>query len=133
MPGTSLARRLALVATLIAAVVCLPIVPPDHVHRGGIEGRSEPLVHAHSSPAPRTVPSSQPDVEASHGDHRLAVYLDSNGFSSPRFSVSAPATLVSRMYVLPLISVARSAPVSSVPIHGPPGPVHVTRGPPVAA
>src|SRR5687767_5866191 len=127
MRGVSLARRLALVATLIAAVVCLPLVPPEHVHRGGIEGRSEPLVHAHSSPVPRTVPSGHAGVEASHGDHRFAVYVDSDGLSSQRFSVWVPAAPASRLHVLPLMPGVLAARESSVPIHGPPGPVHVTR------
>jgi hypothetical protein len=29
------------------AVALLPLLPPEHIHRGGIEGWAEPLVHAH--------------------------------------------------------------------------------------
>ena len=126
--------RSALTIALLCAVTSLPLVPPQHLHRAGIEGRTEPLVHVHLTDRskPSTAPSGTTALSFSHGDHRLAVFLNGD-YTTPEATVGVafpPATL--GVVSLPLRDVQRVAPRRHVHrIHGPPRFVSVTRAPPI--
>ena len=126
--------RYALTIAVLVAVVSLPLLPPQHLHRAGIEGRTEPLVHAHltdrSEPPPPS--SGTTALSFSHGDHRLAVFL--NGEYTTPEAAGGPAVPPATVGVisLPLLDVQRVVPRRDVHrIHGPPRFVSVTRAPPI--
>jgi hypothetical protein len=122
------------VTTIAAlAVVCVPLLPVEHVHLAGIEGRTQPLVHSHAleaDGAPHTESAGQ-SLVAPHGDHGLAVFLSTvyNGTSrfvpQPALPFDALVTIAPTFRSLGVVH--WSGPQTT---HGPPGPVWLTRGPP---
>jgi hypothetical protein len=123
---------LSLLVTL--AVVWAPVLPPGHLHRAGIEGRTKPLLHAHALTGADTgggAVRAGVSFGVPHGNHGLAVFLNLDYGRLPRF-VLQPATLVG--------TVAPPAPAFAVihtaardvaeTINGPPRSVWLTRGPP---
>ena len=115
---------------LVAAVVCLPLVPPQHVHRAGIEGRTEALVHAHAPRLAADDLQSGPALETSHGNHGLAVFLSSDYTSSSRVAISLDIAVTSAIGVLSDSVVTALRDTVGASIHGPPRLVGITRGPP---
>ena len=63
--------RRAIALLIGAAVVSLQLVHPPHIHPAGIEGRAQSVVHSHGVGTPK----AGTRASASHGDHRLAIYL----------------------------------------------------------
>jgi hypothetical protein len=132
--GKLLGGRFAPTIAILVAVVSLPLLPPQHLHRAGIEGRTEPLVHAHltdRSEGP-TPPSGTTALSFPHGDHRLALFLNGDCTMREAAGVSGfpPATIgvISR----PMRDRQRVVPRRDAHrIHGPPRFVSITRGPPI--
>jgi hypothetical protein len=118
---------------LVVAVVCLSLAPPQHVHRAGIEGRSEALVHTH---APQATSARDPWTEGAfenaHGDHRLAVALSHDSTSPDRISISPDAAVTRAAVVSPDVTVAALRDTPDARLHSPPRSVGVSRGPPPA-
>lgn len=126
-------RRLSVLAIL--AIACLPLLPPAHVHRAGIEGRATALVHAHplrgadgthipGRLALRSAPT--------HGNHELAIFLTLDcGWSSSSHGPSL--VLATSAFLLhPVLPPTESVGVLSAhAIHGPPVRAWLTRGPPL--
>jgi hypothetical protein len=52
-------------------MVSLQLVRGDHIHPAGVEGRTESVVHSH----PLFAATGRTRASASHGDHRLAIFL----------------------------------------------------------
>ena|SRR5688572_24506178 len=124
--------RSALPVFLALAVVGGSLLPPQHLHRAGIEGRTESLVHAHPPDhADAASHFSETALTTGHGDHSLAVLLDGDflASSSSAAHVSPPGAVAT--VVLPA---SKPGPVLATTgelfIHGPPRLVSVTRGPP---
>ena len=126
--------RSLLTMAVLSAVTSLPLLPPQHLHRAGIEGRTEPLVHVHLTDRsePSAARSGTSALSFSHGDHRLTVFLNGD-YTTPETTVGValpPAT--SGVVSLPLGDVQRIAPRRHMlRIHGPPRFVSVTRAPPI--
>ena len=123
-----------LAITLMVAVVCVTVCPPEHLHRAGIEGRTDALIHAHAPQAPRSVASgsllTHAVLGASHGDHALAVFFSGDFIGESR-AAAQPA--VAGCVVLLAQKLARGRlerPRSDVLAHGPPRRPFLTRGPP---
>jgi hypothetical protein len=119
---------------LACAVVYLPLLPPEHIHRAGIEGRRAPLVHAHQLDGPDSGSGdtgTSGSLGVGHGNHGLAIFLSTNYRTVLRF-VSPPIALVSA--VVPIAPVF--CPLGLVHAgfvqrdHSPPRSVWLTRGPP---
>jgi hypothetical protein len=128
-------------AVVIAlAVAGLPLLPAEHIHRAGIEGRTAPLVHAHFLDGPDTdvAPTQAPDrhtsLKVGHGNHGLAIFLstDYNGVS--QFAAQPVALLTGIAMIVPAFNTIGSAHAGFVRYaHGPPRSVRLTRGPPSLA
>ena len=111
---------------------CVPLLPAEHMHRAGIEGRDRPLVHSHPLAA-GGLQTAQPDsaLVASHGNHDLAVFLSTVYDHSPRFSSQAPLPAGARADIAPVFRPIGPATLRSHHrTHGPPRSVWLTRGPP---
>jgi len=113
---------------LSLAIVCLPLLLPEHVHRAGIEGRTVAIVHAH----PVTIMGGGDcgaSLGRSHGDHGLAVFLASaydavrGAHPQPMVASAAPLQVPQRRQV------GVAAALTLQVAHGPPG-SPFTRGPP---
>ena len=115
---------------LVAAVVCLPLVSPQHDHRAGIEGRTEAHVHAHAPQPAEDDPLRGPALETSHGNHRVAVFLSSDFTSGTRIVISLVVAVTSVIVVLSDIVVTALVDETGPSIHGPPRLPGITRGPP---
>lgn len=128
-------RRTALTASvLVLAVTCLPLLPKEHIHVAGIEGRNKQIVHVH--PVDAAAGGSDVSVlqfhgDQFHGDHGLAIFLTTVYDSVSRFA-QAPTVLVATAAViapvLQTLGVVQACTVQSA--HGPPRSVWLTRGPP---
>jgi hypothetical protein len=122
---------LSLISAL--AVVFLPLLPTEHVHLAGIEGRTRPLAHGHVldvSGTPEASPARH-SLVAPHGDHGLAVFLSTVYNGTARFAHQPMLLLDTLVTVAPPIRSPKSAdPGRPQTTHGPPGPVWLTRGPP---
>lgn len=112
------------------AVVCLPLLPPEHIHRAGIEGRTKPLVHAHAleNSGATTAGTS---LACPHGNHGLAIFI-TTVYDSVSRAASQPVLLLAASVVFapqlrPLGVVEANLTQST---HGPPRSVWLTRGPP---
>jgi hypothetical protein len=132
-PFKPIGRRFAPTIAILVAVVSLPLLPPQHLHRAGIEGRTKAFVHAHltDQSGPPT-PSGTPALRVSHGDHLLAVFLNGD-YLAPE-AAGGPAFLPATVGVLaaPAREVQRIVPRHHAHrIHGPPRFVSITRGPPI--
>jgi hypothetical protein len=121
----------ALVAAL--AVAGLPLLPPEHIHRAGIEGRTTTLVHAHEDVLDGVgAGPAGAGLKASHGDHSLAVFLSTHYNSVSRFAAAPVAVLAGAVVIAPgFRRIAPGARVTAQLTHGPPGATWLTRGPPV--
>ena len=122
-------------AAIVLAVVALPVAPPEHLHRGGIEGRLEPLVHAHAWDVADAPPASGcTTLESSHGNHALAFCLsgdlatDSGGVAHTAGPLSTAMAVLTAPVRLGFVRRA-----DACRIHAPPGTVQGTRGPPSRA
>ncbi len=109
--------------------VC-PLLPPQHVHPAGIEGRTAAIIHAHVvefGDSARTGTS----IGHSHGNHGLAIFLSTVLNSGPE-TTSAPVlpSEFDAVVVPPLDFVRIVDPIQIERTHGPPGTAWVTRGPP---
>ena len=126
-------RRLVLTLAVLAAIVSRPLLPPQHVHRAGIEGRTEPLVHAHlTQSAPLPAPSGAAALSVPHGDHRLAVVLDGEYTTAAGAAGSHGSIASVDVSTRPPRGTPRVVPRRQTDrIHGPPRLVPVTRGPPI--
>jgi hypothetical protein len=121
------------------AVAGLPLLPAEHIHRAGIEGRAAPLVHAHfvdgpdTNAAPTQAPRSS-SFRVGHGNHDLAIFLstDYNGVS--RFASQPSALLTAIATIVPVFNAIGPTHAGFVQhAHGPPRSVWLTRGPPSLA
>lgn len=130
-PGMSVIARPGASVVLIWVMVCGPILPPEHVHRAGIEGRETPLAHAHSleSFAPA---GSDTSIAQSHDDHNLALFLTSVYDIASRKVAPQPVMMVEAgpAAVMHLQAVHGAEAASTQTTHGPPRPAWLTRGPP---
>jgi hypothetical protein len=118
-------------ALVVLAIVGMPLLPPQHLHRAGIEGRAEALVHAHLPDASDAASGScETTLISGHGDHRRAVFLNGD-FTTPDTAAYAvsPGLVVS--ITSPALDQEDVLPASDAsPIHGPPRLASITRGPP---
>jgi hypothetical protein len=82
-------RRARAPAVLIAilALVGLQLVRAAHVHPAGIEGRTTSVVHTHGV---EVTSGNHTRTYASHGDHRLAIFLAPIYESVVRHSLNPP-------------------------------------------
>jgi hypothetical protein len=125
-----LIARFSTSVALTFAVAYVPMLPPEHVHRAGIEGRAEPLVHAHTFEDFYSV-SSETSIAESHGDHDLALFLTSVYDRVSRKLAPQPVILAAGAAVVPHVLVADGPEANSAQsAHGPPGSAWLTRGPP---
>jgi hypothetical protein len=117
---------------LTAAIAALPLLPPEHVHPAGIEGRSAPIAHAHAPEwdAIAGGNSSTATLHAPHGNHAFAIFLSTDYTTASAFT-QQPVAIVAAAPVMATMRVLGSAHIGTAQtIHGPPGSVPVTRGPP---
>ena len=131
-PPQPMSGRFVTMMVVLAAVVSLPLLPPQHLHRAGIEGRTEPLVHAHhTSPSDSMTESPATGAPSiSHGDHRLAVFANGD-YTTPGHAAGSAAPPAAGVSLLPVLD-ARSAVLRTGdhPIHGPPRLASAGRAPP---
>jgi hypothetical protein len=122
--------RVGASVVIALAMVCLPLLPPEHIHRAGIEDRTTPLVHAHALETPDTSTPGTSLVR-SHGNHGLAIFLKDVYDSVPRV-LSPPLLLVAATVVtvppFRLIGLLEASLTQTA--HGPPKSAWLTRGPP---
>ena len=118
---------------LVVALAALPLVPPAHVHRAGIESRSASVAHRHmvvgpvvSMPAPHGA-----SLAPSHGSHAAAVFVAA-AFDAADVVRVAPEPASSRVPVPPPDHwVERVADPGDADLpHAPPPKSHRLRGPP---
>ena len=120
-------------AVLVALLLFgAPLLPMQHLHRAGIEGRTDALVHAHGLDVP-SARACRTALTSGHGDHSRAVFLSGDFTMRSGASVVAPsAASVNLTPPVPAegaVVIARDAPL----IHGPPLRASITRGPPSAS
>ena len=128
--------RSALAVVAALAVAALPLLPPEHIHRAGIEGRTATLVHAHEdvldgggAPA-----SAGAGLRTSHGDHSRAIFLSTQYNSVSRFAPPPLAIVVAAVVAAPAFRIVATAGWLNAQLtHGPPGTTWLTRGPPTLA
>lgn len=119
---------LCLVTALVVA--CLPLLPPEHIHPAGTEGRASSLVHAHLADGPDTA-GNDGVLTASHGDHSRAIFLTAAYDRTSRFAPGPVALVGAAAMIAPLVrplGIVHTSPVQRA--HGPPLQVWLTRGPP---
>jgi hypothetical protein len=124
-------RSLAVVVAF--AVANVPLLPPEHIHLAGIEGRTATLVHAHEdvidwvgAAGPRGA-----GLKTSHGDHGRAIFLSTTYNSNPRVAAQPVALLVSTALAAPAVhSIGITDRFNVQSTHGPPGATWLTRAPP---
>jgi hypothetical protein len=125
-------RRVGVSLPVVLAVllaVC-PLLPPQHIHRAGIEGRTAAIVHAHVVEFGDSTPTGT-SIGHSHGNHGLAIFLSTVFNSGPE--PQSPPILLSAFGVVatpPLEFVCVVDPIRIERTHGPPGTAWLTRGPP---
>jgi len=125
-------RCRSLLVFLACAVVGVSLLPPQHLHRAGIEGRTEPLVHAHPPDQSDAASHfSETALSSGHGDHSLAVVLNGDFTTSSSIAAHGSSPVAVATLVLPT---SKPGPVLAATgalfIHGPPRLVSITRGPP---
>jgi hypothetical protein len=122
-------------AIVACTIVVMPLLPPQHLHRAGIEGRTEPLVHAHLlDQADAASHSRESALSSRHGDHSLAVSLNADFTASSSITARAPSLGGVATLVLPISTQGPvMAATGALCIHGPPPLVSITRGPPSLA
>jgi hypothetical protein len=115
---------------LALALAVFPLLPPEHLHRAGIEGRTTSIVHAHTLQILGNTPSGTSFTQP-HGNHGLAVFLTTVFHSGPQ-GPSGPVLLVAASVVIaPTFRFVGLVDGALIPYpHGPPGTAWLTRGPP---
>lgn len=83
--------RLALSSVLVVGVMLGALLPPEHMHLAGIEGRTHSVVHRHSLQGSGSGPSST--SIAAHGSHERALFMSTFYDSVARFLTHAPAVV----------------------------------------
>ena len=132
--GRFMADRLRSAATVVAvlAVAGLPLLPPEHVHLAGIEGRTAALVHAHEDvlgDGGDSAPGA--GLHTCHANHGLAVFLSTHYNSVSKFISQPVAVLVAHTDVAPVFRfIGIRGRLNARATHGPPGSTWLTRGPP---
>jgi hypothetical protein len=124
--------RSVLAAVTALTVASVPLLPPEHLHRAGIEGRAEPLVHAHAWEIAGSSPGSTgTTLASSHGNHGLAIFLSADYTTVSRF-IPHPIALLGTITVRPLAFEFLGTVLveSAASIHGPPRDAWLSRGPP---
>jgi hypothetical protein len=124
--------RLALSSVLVVGVMLGALLPQEHMHLGGIEGRTHSVVHRHSLQGSGSGPSAT--SIAAHGSHERALFLSTFYDSVTRFVTHAPAVVETAIILLPAFGTLESVPVDAAHrAHGPPGSSWPTRAPPSLA
>jgi hypothetical protein len=129
----SAAARSGASVVVALAVACLPLLPPQHIHPAGIEGRTIPLVHAHpvDGPGIGAGTGASDSFRSGHGNHAFAIFPGADYSAMSRF-VPQPGALVSAPVMI--AGVFRSVGVVFAGVvqtaHGPPRSAWLARGPP---
>jgi hypothetical protein len=117
---------------LAFALVLGGVLPPEHMHLAGIEGRTHSIVHRHSLEGPAASPFGT-SIDG-HGDHNRALFLNTHYDSIARFMPHTPAVVnVAATITLPAGTVERIHIDEVQRAHGPPRATTPTRAPPVLA
>lgn len=121
-------------AALVVALIGLPLLPPTHVHRAGIESRSAAIAHSHviadqatSEGAPRGASLAPP-----HGNHGNAVFLVAAYEPTAGSTLITPPLIVGRVVISAPEPVRAGvvAPSGAPAPRGSPSPPDPVRGPP---
>jgi hypothetical protein len=125
LPGTG-----SVVLALVVTLAALPLVPPEHLHRAGIEGRLAPIVHAHGwSDAVAATPHGA-SLTPWHGDHSLAITLNGELTPPSRAMTGVPGLPAAAMIAPQSPHRHRFARgIDDRRTHAPPA-IRITRGPP---
>jgi hypothetical protein len=110
-------------------MACLPLLPQEHIHRAGIEGRTTPLVHAHTVEYFGTG-STQASLARGHGDHGLATFLTNTYDGASRVTLQPALQAAGVVTVTEFRVIGRADPMLTQTAHGPPRSAWLTRGPP---
>jgi hypothetical protein len=123
------ACRSALAVLVAHVLLGTPLLPVQHLHRAGIEGRTEAIVHAHGPGVP-AAGACRTAFSSDHGDHGRALFLTGD-FTRPWAAPVAAPPAASVIIASPEPDTGAVVAASDAPlIHGPPLLVPVTRGPP---
>jgi hypothetical protein len=115
---------------LVLGILADTLLPPEHVHLAGIEGRTHATVHRH---ALKTDGGSGTSVSA-HGSHDRAVFLNTVYDGGSGFVTHTPAVVETAIAILPVPSlIERVQADDAYRAHGPPGSTCPTRAPPPLA
>lgn len=119
---------------LVLALVGLPLVPPPHVHRAGIESRSTPVVHSHVvvDAAQDHAAAHEASLTLPHGRHANAVFLIS-AFDRRPAVVWMPVVASRHEWTPPVVTLTTvpaepagrpsCTPSPPDPVRGPPAPL----------
>jgi hypothetical protein len=114
---------------LAVALTVIPLLPAEHIHLAGIEGRTHSLVHRHS--LTRLVRGDCAEIVRANGSHSRALFLRSFYDSVSRFAARVPAVVEAVSIIVPAFaSVDSVQPDDGQRAHGPPGPPPPGRAPP---
>jgi hypothetical protein len=121
--------RLALSPILVVGVVLGALLPPEHMHLAGIEGRTHSLVHRHSLTGYGSDPSAT--SIAAHGSHERALVMSTFYDSVARVVTHAPAVVNPTIILQPAAGPLEAVQTDDAQrAHGPPGSPCPTRAPP---
>lgn len=121
-------RCTALAVALLVGLV--PLLPQEHVHLAGIEGRAHAVAHSHWLEESQSA-GSMPSFAASHGDHGRAIFLTTVSDRVARLLSLPIALAASTFFSVPALSPSGKPHVEPAhQIHAPPGHPWLTRGPP---
>jgi hypothetical protein len=124
--------RAAAALLVIGGLVWLPARQSAHVHRAGIEGRAEALVHTHAL-GPAAPADAEPSIAAAHGDHQQAIFLTTVYDAAGRATPPAAGDTAVPVTVTPPDTGIRLIPsVSPRHAHSPPRSVQSPRAPPAS-
>ena len=120
---------LALTPVLVLAILVGTLLPAEHMHLPGIEGRTHSIVHRHSVEG--FGPGQRGASIATHGDHERALFLSTLCDSVSKFVTHAPAVADTAIIILPSLGPLESVQADDAQrAHGPPGSTCPTRAPP---
>jgi hypothetical protein len=124
--------RFALSSVLVVGVMLGALLPPEHMHLAGIEGRTHSVVHRHSLQGSGSGPSAT--SIAAHGSHERALFLSTFYDSVARFLTHAPAVVETAIMLLPALGPLESVQADEAHrAHGPPSSPCPSRAPPSLA
>jgi hypothetical protein len=118
-------------ASLVLSLVLVAsaLLPPEHIHPAGIEGRTHSIVHRHSLYAFGPGPLA-PSIVA-HGSHERALFLTTSYDSAPQFVAQPPALIETPVITTPGLGPLRSFQADDAQrAHSPPDSPCPTRAPP---